>query len=881
MAEKRGEEEKMLQNRNKKIFSWILILSMVISVITPGSALAVNAEEVYEGYVYVTVERFTLGQGLAAEPKKIGYKSGESMADILKRGYGDDAIVTSTSAWGESFDGFVDGGEPEGWTPEQIPQKIVDALGVAGEYTTAVTIDDIKASGRVKADTLSNYDYTGQSYLMTCIDNKSAQYGISGLKAGETDDGTSFHDGSVFRVEFGIYNYGGDLNIAYGSTLIDFPDKDELIREIVDYTGDKTLSVYTDAVAVLEDWDATEEEVEEAEGKLESYKKYAKVHKDAVEKVKENLSAPSYKDEWAVLSVARNGLSDDQWNYSYIENVADSVKEKGTNVLDATGYSYATENARVIIGLNAAGGDPRDVAGYNLLEPLADYTKVSGQGVNGIIFALLAFDSKNYEIPELTDSEGEQATKEKLVNGIINSQITGGGWDWMPDATTPDPDLTGMALQALAPYYDTFDYVKETVDKAVERLSEKQDADGGYSSWGSANSCSCAQVICGLSALGIDSDTDSRFIKNGKSLLDATLAYYNADDKMFKNKLSDTEGAAYANVQVLYALTAYDMMCNQKGRLYDMTGVQSYVYRIENAKEATCSEEGYTGDVISEDGIILKKGSTITKTSHTPVEIPAVAATESTAGKTAGKKCSVCGEILEAQEDVPATGKSAGTATKTDTPKSETPSTATQKTDNTKTEEKVTLPQAYNTTGTEASNPTVEYTGADAAGKTNVTIQNTAKASNGAEYKITKVADNAFAGNTTISDVTLGANVTEIGAGAFKNCTKLSNVVIQDGSVTAIDKEAFAGDKALTNVDFSECKLQTIGTNAFSGCKKLSVIRINGNKLTKVGKNAFKNIKKNAKIIIYAKNKKTYNKAVKLIKKSGVKKVKYSFKKKK
>lgn len=863
----------MLQNRNKKIFSWILILSMAISVITPGSVFAVNAEEVYDGYVYVTVERFTLGQGLAAEPKKIGYKSGESMADILKRGYGDGAIVTSNTEWGESFDGFVDGGEPEGWTPEQIPQKIIDAL--------AVTVNDIKTKGRAKADTLSNYDYTVQSYLMTCIDNKSAQYGISGLKAGDTTDGTSFHDGSVFRVEFGIYNYGVDLNVAYGKPLIDFPDKDDLIRDIVDYAGDKTDKVYTDAVETLEDWDATEEEVDAAEASLKTVEKYNAIYNEALTNLKNKLSAPSYKDEWAVLSIARNGLSDEQWNYSYIENVANSVKEKGSNVLDTSGYSYATENARVVIGLNAAGGEASDVGGYNLLEPLANYTRVSNQGVNGLIFALLAFDSKNYEIPDLADTDGEQTTREKLINGIVNSQITGGGWDWMPDATAPDPDLTGMALQALAPYYDTYDYVKEAVDKAVALLSEKQDADGGYSSWGSSNSCSCAQVMCGLSALGINCDTDGRFIKNGKSLLDATLAYYNAKDGMFKNYLSDTEGVAYANLQVLYALTAYDMMLGQKGRLYDMTGVKSYIYYIYNAKEATCSEEGYTGDVISEDGIILKKGSTIKKKPHTPEEIPAVAATETTPGKTAGKKCSVCGEILEAQEDVPATGKSAGTATKTDTPKSETPSTATQKTDNTKTEEKVTLPQAYNTTGTDASNPTVEYTGADAAGKTNVTIQNTAKASNGAEYKITKVADNAFAGNTTISDVTLGANVTEIGAGAFKNCTKLSNVVIQDGSVTAIDKEAFAGDKAITNVDFSECKLQTIGTNAFSGCKKLSVIRVNGNKLTKVGKNAFKNIKKNAKIIIYAKNKKTYNKAVKLIKKSGVKKVKYSFKKKK
>ena len=42
---------------------------------------------------------------------------------------------------------------------------------------------------------------------------------------------------------------------------------------------------------------------------------------------------------------------------------------------------------------------------------------------------------------------------------------------------------------------------------------------------------------------------------------------------------------------------------------------------------------------------------------HTEETIPAVPATCAAAGKTAGKKCSVCGEVLEAQQDIPATGE--------------------------------------------------------------------------------------------------------------------------------------------------------------------------------------------------------------------------------
>lgn len=45
------------------------------------------------------------------------------------------------------------------------------------------------------------------------------------------------------------------------------------------------------------------------------------------------------------------------------------------------------------------GKDPQNVAGFDLLLPLGDFDETVSQGVNGAIFALLALDSKNYEIP--------------------------------------------------------------------------------------------------------------------------------------------------------------------------------------------------------------------------------------------------------------------------------------------------------------------------------------------------------------------------------------------------------------------------------------------------------------------------------------------------
>ncbi|MDY4144126.1 MAG: S-layer homology domain-containing protein [Oscillospiraceae bacterium] len=78
---------------------------------------------------------------------------------------------------------------------------------------------------------------------------------------------------------------------------------------------------------------------------------------------------------------------------------------------------------------------------------------------------------------------------------------------------------------------------------------------------------------------------------------------------------------------------------------------------LKDAKEATCTEVGYTGDKVCKwCGIVMEKGKEIPMKEHTPEEVAAVAATCTETGLTAGSKCSVCGEVLTAQEVVPALG---------------------------------------------------------------------------------------------------------------------------------------------------------------------------------------------------------------------------------
>ena len=79
--------------------------------------------------------------------------------------------------------------------------------------------------------------------------------------------------------------------------------------------------------------------------------------------------------------------------------------------------------------------------------------------------------------------------------------------------------------------------------------------------------------------------------------------------------------------------------------------------KLANVKEATCTEEGYTGDVVCKFcGEVMKAGEKTKMVDHTPVDVEAKAPTCTEPGVTKGTVCKVCGTVLSAQETVPALG---------------------------------------------------------------------------------------------------------------------------------------------------------------------------------------------------------------------------------
>lgn len=285
------------------------------------------------------------------------------------------------------------------------------------------------------------------------------------------------------------------------------------------------------------------------------------------------LQVGSTGGEWIVIGLSRSDLMTEAIKENYYETAANFVEENA-NAKEQLHRAKSTENSRLILALTAIGKDVTDVRGHNLLKGLADLDYLNQQGINGPIWALLALDSAQYEIPE-TDEGGNQASRENIIQTILENQQKS-GW-WALSGIGADPDITGMAIQALSPYYSTHADVKSAVDAALTVLSDSQTEDGNFVSTGffggSSNLESVAQVLVALTSLGINPRTDSRFLKNGHSVVDALCSYA-------------TEGGGFCHVagggrdgmaseQGYYALTAYLRFLDGKTHLYDMSDLKT------------------------------------------------------------------------------------------------------------------------------------------------------------------------------------------------------------------------------------------------------------------------------------------------------------------
>lgn len=424
----------------------------------------------------------------------------------------------------------------------------------------------------------AKYEYTGSgAYLKSITDTK-------GQTLGEKDDGKS--SGWMF----GVTPAQGEEtlpNTTLDATFI--------------HDGDTVRLFFTNKYIPVDPDEPVDPGTE--------IPNFDKVYADTKKYIQNNVPMPvvaSDRGEWAVLGLARAGVAlSDEYIQAYYDKVVAYVKANigsdGVLVDPESHNPTVTDNERIILALTAIGKDPTNVGGKNLLTALQNkdimqVTDTSKTDINGLVFGLLALNSGNYT----QDSYW-------LVQAILTQQNENGSWSASADRKpVGDVDMTAMALQALAPYCneggDTT--VNAAVDKALQWLSAK------YKNTGYTSAESCAQVVVALSALQLNANSDSSFVKTvdgaPTSVLGDLLRYYLGEGQGFKHAASGKTADQKATEQALYAMAAYERYCRRTKALYDMTdAVCAHSFGDwQVVSPATCTADGSRQRVCTRCGAV-------------------------------------------------------------------------------------------------------------------------------------------------------------------------------------------------------------------------------------------------------------------------------------
>lgn len=296
--------------------------------------------------------------------------------------------------------------------------------------------------------------------------------------------------------------------------------------------------------------------------------------------VVKNPSHSSMGGEWTVMGLARAGKITSSYKNKYKKNLK-KVLDSKKGVLTTTSY---TEYSRVVIALTSIGENPYNFYGYDVINQLAEFDNVAKQGLNGIAYALIALNSGEYDVSPQNGYDGKVGNREKYKDAMISSELSKGGWSIF--GKKADPDMTAIAIQALAPYYKKDSKAKKAINSGIKVLSNIQKNNGSFASMGNENCESCSQVLTAMSAVGI-SVSDKRFVKNNNTVLDGLFRYYkNGAFKHLENTLTDQ----MSTDQAFYALVAYRKTLSNDPSLFNMKSVAVKKNKRKTKKQLEASQ---------------------------------------------------------------------------------------------------------------------------------------------------------------------------------------------------------------------------------------------------------------------------------------------------
>ena len=329
-------------------------------------------------------------------------------------------------------------------------------------------------------------------------------------------------------------------------------------------------------------------------------------------------TAGAWEDwEWMNLGFYQKKLGNLDDGFS----IAECIKR-----LDTTTNVAMTNIDRKIMTLTARGIDCSKLSKYNNGEPFIDakgnkvddlaavlYNYSGGYTINGPIFALNALDMGNYTIPE-----NAVWTREKLLETILNHKYLSDGFGL---------DMVTMLMQSIAPYQNDPVYGERVKAKLWEGFDIVMDSFGtdpfdnpfGVQWGGVYTSEGASQIICALSAMGVDVHTDVR-LNNGKdSVLTSFLNYADFDEGYFAHS-NTTPKNAMATYQGCYATQWYLGFLNNGGAGHPYS---LYYHRFDFSRKLSTEADITSFTLEGKKGVFTTEGGdniiTVTLPAGTPL----------------------------------------------------------------------------------------------------------------------------------------------------------------------------------------------------------------------------------------------------------------------
>lgn len=331
----------------------------------------------------------------------------------------------------------------------------------------------------------------------------------------------------------------------------------------------------------------------------------------------------SATDDWEYMNI---GFYDKKLNNMSSKTIAERIAK-----LDSTTNVAMTNLDRKIMTLTACGIDCSNLAKYNDGQPFVDkngnkidnlveilYNYAGSYTINGPIFALIALDMGNYTIP--ADAIW---TREVLLEKILNHVYLSDGFGL---------DMVTMLMQSIAPYQNDPVYgarvkakLEEGLEIVLDSFGDKNVFKNPYGvQWGGVyTSEGSSQIVCAMSAMGVDCHTDPRMSNGTQSALTALLDYADFEAGYFAHD-NTTPKNAMGTYQGTYATQWYLGFLNNGGA---GNGYSLYYRRFDFSRKLSSEADIVSFTMDGKTGVFAtndKGEKTITLTLPTGTDLSAM-----------------------------------------------------------------------------------------------------------------------------------------------------------------------------------------------------------------------------------------------------------------